>query len=1716
MTSNAEHRLKALEKLYLSGVQESCGEAVSIETLLDVFLLLYNECHNSTLRREKSVSDFLEYAKPVAEKVKILRLRRDDFETLKVIGRGAFGEVAVVRLKNSDKIFAMKLLNKWEMLKRAETACFIEERDVLVKGDDRWITHLHYSFQDDDYLYFVMDYYSGGDLLTLLSKFEDRLPEDMARFYIAEMVLAIDSIHQLQYVHRDIKPDNVLLDQHGHIRLADFGSCLKMQEDGSVQSNVAVGTPDYISPEILRAMEDGQGKYGPECDWWSLGVCMYEMLFGETPFYAESLVETYSKIMNHKDQFAFPPDIDDVSDEAMDLIGKLICSADQRLGINGLEDFKNHPFFSGIDWDNIREMTPPYKPDVKSPTDTSNFDVDETDLKQSETVPPNTHAAFTGNHLPFVGFSFTRNSCLSDLGSLIEAKDVVISDSIDGLTMEAYERRIKRLESEKNSLSHKLSEATRRGADSYRQDPRSVGTENNEVKHLKDEIALLSKKFTDAQVANNHLEKELQEALGMRKDDEDKNSKIRQLEKQHRSLKAEREELQRELMELQERQKLQGKELKEAKSQYKLTMQEFSEINERLSDLRSQKTKLTRELRDREEEYNAMSQKVEVQRLDIRKAEKIRKELETELEDKLAELNKEKFLRQQSEQLVKQREEELERVRRRGRVEQQSSTQDASQQEIARLKAELEKKRVSYDEALAKEKSRHTIEEKGLKETISENEQQIIGLKREVSTLNYKLSREATSSQSQQDDLESLRRKLEREKSLLDEENKRLTLEVDKLSSDYDNKCRELKLREEELREMSDKDNVAHWEAQISEIIQWVSDEKDARGYLQALAIKMTEELEGVKKSGLVGAARQKDWQSRRSQKMDKMELLNLQSNLQSEVQAKDQINKELSKVKADQVQTENKLKAAEARNKELENKVEALERQAKEMEQKLEDCSSQTTGTKLSHLSFLDEYLKTDIEEFKLEDDVNEEKYTENYKDEHVAGQMDRNSRYRKQPAKQVDQASSPKPVATVTPVMPLAPKPKPHRFVICTFSVPLKCAHCTSLMLGRIRQGMRCEVAKPLGVDPNRGIGTAYEGILRIPKPGGVRKGWMRQFAVVCDFKLFLFDMVEGKSNQSNLEPSHIIDMRDEDFQVSTVKESDVIHADRKDVPCIFKVAASQLNPPGITAQFLLLASSENDKRKWVNALNELHRILRRNKRPEKPVFLAKEVCDPSMSLIKMAHCADIIDSDRFVLGTDEGLYCLQLSTGFIVRVDNKKIFQVEIVPTEQLIVVISGRGRHVRLIPILALDQETNTIKVEDPKGSTLFTTGRIRQGSTMCLCVAMKRHVVVYEFNRTKLRHRKIKELTLPAPCSCLELFQERLCAGYTSGFGLFSIQGDGQHIQPLLNVDDPSLSYLQKTPVDALAAVQISNKEYLLCFMTVGVYVDYQGRRTRKQELMWPAVPTAICYNHPHLVVYSEVSVDIFDIVDVNHMEWFQTIPIKGTHPLNRDGSFNLCYVTDLHTPRLMYLQNNDSEGVEKDDLVIPHANKQNIKRDKGRFSFKNREEIKKTKDRKSMISGPSDFNHITHMGPGDGLQMLKDLPQRKIQLREEKQLGRDFQRVRSMFQPTGPGLRAGGQSSRERAASMHSAGRGDLNGGGSLLPTGSGLTASDGSSGSHDGGQRSYSDDSPPPSSHSPRHSLGSSSSTPPTPHRTSVVEPDQLSGGSGGWDGEAKGTSAY
>ncbi|XP_063793678.1 myotonin-protein kinase isoform X2 [Pseudophryne corroboree] len=408
---------------------------LSLDALLDLMICVCHELVTSPLAHETHIADFLHWAEPLIDSLREQRMKRSDFDILKVIGRGAFSEVAVVRKKSNAQVYALKIMNKWDLLKRSDVACYREERDVLVNGDKRWITQLHFAFQDDNYLYLVMDYYVGGDLLSLLSKFPDGFPPLMAIFYLAEMVMAVSFVHSLGYIHRDIKPDNMLLNRIGHIHLGDFGSCLKLREDGTVSCSVAVGTPDYMSPEILLSLEDHTLSYGVECDWWSIGACAYEMFFGHPPFYAESVVETYGKILHYKEHFTFPASASEIPPEAPDFISSLICERESRLGIGGLHDFQMHPLFADIDWEGLRDCSPPFVPESGGATDTSNFDVVEDHLSEmitggGETISDVGDSSPLGVNLPFVGYSYTsrddsrehvwgnlRNSCGCKLGS---------------------------------------------------------------------------------------------------------------------------------------------------------------------------------------------------------------------------------------------------------------------------------------------------------------------------------------------------------------------------------------------------------------------------------------------------------------------------------------------------------------------------------------------------------------------------------------------------------------------------------------------------------------------------------------------------------------------------------------------------------------------------------------------------------------------------------------------------------------------------------------------------------------------------------------------------------------------------------------------------------------------------------------------------------------------------------------------------------------------------------------------------------------------------------------------------------------------------------------------------------------------------------------------------------------------------------------------------
>ncbi|XP_017662910.1 PREDICTED: serine/threonine-protein kinase MRCK beta [Lepidothrix coronata] len=1502
---SAKVRLKRLEQLVLDGPQRH-DSVLSVETLLDLLVGVYAECsRDSPLRRDRYVSDFLEWAKPFTKLVKEMQLHRDDFEIIKVIGRGAFGEVAVVKMKCTERIYAMKILNKWEMLKRAETACFREERNVLVNGDCQWITTLHYAFQDENYLYLVMDYYVGGDLLTLLSKFEDKLPEDMARFYIGEMVLAIHSIHELHYVHRDIKPDNVLLDMNGHIRLADFGSCLKMSEDGTVQSSVAVGTPDYISPEILQAMEDGMGKYGPECDWWSLGVCMYEMLYGETPFYAESLVETYGKIMNHEERFQFPSHVTDVSEEAKDLIQRLICSRERRLGQNGIEDFKSHAFFEGLNWDNIRNLEAPYIPEVSSPSDTSNFDVDDDVLRNPEVVPPSSHTGFSGLHLPFVGFTYTTDSSLSDRGTL---KSVMQSDTVTKDTdvqrdlkntsqIEGYEKKIRKLEQEKQDLNRKLQESTQ--TVQSLQGPMCVTvntSRDKEIKKLNEEIERLKNKLTDV----SKLEAQLADAVAFRQEHEDSIHKLKGLEKQCRVLRQEKEDLHKQLVEASERLKTQSKELRDAHQQRKLAVQEFSELSERMGDLRSQKQKLSRQLRDKEEELEVSMQKIDALRQDIRKSEKIRKELEAQLEEVVAEASKERKLREHSEVFSKQLENELEALKLKQGGRAAGATLE-HQQELSKIKSELEKKILFYEEELVRREASHVLEVKNVKKEVHDSESHQLALQKEIMILKDKLEKTKRERHSEMEEaVGTMKEKYERERSMLLEDNKKLTTENERLCSFVDKLTAQNRQLEDELQDLAaKKESVAHWEAQIAEIIQWVSDEKDARGYLQALASKMTEELESLRSSSLGSRTLDPLWKVRRSQKLDMSARLELQSALDAEIRAKQLVQEELRKVKDANISFESKLKESEAKNRELLEEMEGLKK-------KLEEKYRTDSGLKLPDFqdSIFDYFntspLTRDLT-FRTSS-ISEQEMQGPKSEVSPSTSVVTAEQQQEEPIRLQRMPAAPSP--TIQSISLAVPKPKAHQLNIKSFTSPTQCSHCTSLMVGLVRQGYACDVCsfachvsckdsapqvcpippeqakRPLGVDVQRGIGTAYKGYVKVPKPTGVKKGWQRAYAVVCDCKLFLYDVPEGKSTQPGVVASQVLDLRDEDFCVSSVLASDVIHATRKDIPCIFRVTASLLGLPSKSCSLLILTENENEKRKWVGILEGLQSILHKNRLRNQVVHIPQEAYDSTLPLIKASLAAAIVDRDRIAIGSEEGLYVIEVTR--------------------------DGKLGH-----------------------------------------------------NACKMASRMRCSIILPG------------------------IEGDGQSIN-LVNPNDPSLIFLSQQSFDALCAVELSNEEYLLCFSHMGVYVDSQGRRSRMQELMWPATPVACSCNSSYVTVYSEYGVDVFD---VNTMEWVQTIGLRRIRPLNMDGTLNLL---NCEPPRLIYFKNKFAGAGLSVPETSDNSKKQMLRtRSKRRFVFKvpeeerlqqRREMLRDPELRSKMISNPTNFNHVAHMGPGDGMQVLMDLP----------------------------------------------------------------------------------------------------------------------------------------
>ncbi|KAA8567438.1 hypothetical protein MFRU_040g00410 [Monilinia fructicola] len=295
----------------------------------------------------------------------------DDFQILKLIGKGTFGQVYQVRKKDTKRIYAMKVLQKKVIVQKKEVAHTVGERNILVRtatADSPFIVGLKFSFQTPTDLYLVTDYMSGGELFWHLQK-EGRFDEKRAKFYIAELILALQHLHKHDIVYRDLKPENILLDANGHIALCDFGLS-KANLTKNATTNTFCGTTEYLAPEVLL----DEAGYTKMVDFWSLGVLVFEMCCGWSPFYAEDTQQMYKNIAFGK--VRFPRDT--LTTEGRNFVkGLLNRNPKHRLGAtDDAEELKRHPFFSDIDWDALTKklITPPFKPKLKSETDTSNFD----------------------------------------------------------------------------------------------------------------------------------------------------------------------------------------------------------------------------------------------------------------------------------------------------------------------------------------------------------------------------------------------------------------------------------------------------------------------------------------------------------------------------------------------------------------------------------------------------------------------------------------------------------------------------------------------------------------------------------------------------------------------------------------------------------------------------------------------------------------------------------------------------------------------------------------------------------------------------------------------------------------------------------------------------------------------------------------------------------------------------------------------------------------------------------------------------------------------------------------------------------------------------------------------------------------------------------------------------------------------------------------------
>ncbi|CAF3611602.1 unnamed protein product [Rotaria socialis] len=548
-------------------------------------------------------------------------------------------------------------------------------------------------------------------------------------------------------------------------------------------------------------------------------------------------------------------------------------------------------------------------------------------------------------------------------------------------------------------------------------------------------------------------------------------------------------------------------------------------------------------------------------------------------------------------------------------------------------------------------------------------------------------------------------------------------------------------------------------------------------------------------------------------------------------------------------------------------------------------------------------------------------------------------------------------------------------HDFRLNNFYSPCVCHHCLNALIGIVRQGFTCKrcgivchsdcvqkvqiACEPSIKDQNQAnLGVPY--IVQIPKSGGIRKGWNQCQILLFHSKLLFYEL-SNNTKISDSEPFLIIDVTDDKFNVCSVTPEDVMHAKKKDIPNIFKITVNKLSSPKILKNLYVLTNNESERDQYINMLSNLSMKLNthiRNGVIQCGTFITKEIFDISLKKVTGAR---ILDPNRFLIFGEDGLYLLDVFDNKPTRLHDRKIYDLALVSNNELLIMLSGKECMIRIKSLqclLARSPPSLDSEIPETKNATLFTTNSI----SLTLCVAVKNRILCYKLHSKPQQYpyTLIHELNTVQSVSYLELSilkvnkneEEILWYGDSSTCMAQKVAHQSPSVV-LLRDTDRTLEMFRKLPIVILRVIPVTNSssinELLLVYHKLGIYVNYStGMRTRHRELMWSSLPISTSYTDPYLLVYTKVSVDIYD---VSLGTWLQSLSLSNTYPLTLDGSISLSY---------------DQELIKDHGKLIYIASLNRLTR-----SLHIAEKYSSP-----LISDPVNFQHLEHVERDEGLKLL--------------------------------------------------------------------------------------------------------------------------------------------